>query len=231
MSRPPLLAREAVDLLRDEALVVDAPRALDLCLPRSSARLGEEPPPRRGELRVAERRSRPRRGEIELRRARPLAEQRLRSLDRQRDPRHDGVAVLGVADRELEHVDEPPRPELLEQQQPAAERAGDAGCEQARARHERVPERRGSARSSPRRARRPGRRGRAARHGRPTRRPRAGRRPARSGAARRPAGRTPPRRRRRRRCRRARAPPSRRRTPASGSTRRRRRCRAAPGGS
>ena len=42
--------------------------------------------------------------------------------------------MLGVADRELEDVGERPRAELLEQQQPAAERAGHARGEQARSR-------------------------------------------------------------------------------------------------
>ena len=37
--------------------------------------------------------------------------------------------MLRVADRELEHVREPPGPELLQQQQPAAEGTGDAGRE------------------------------------------------------------------------------------------------------
>ena len=52
-------------------------------------------------------------------------------LDRRADPGDERKAVLGVADRELEHVREPPRPELLQQQQPAAEGAGDAGREHA----------------------------------------------------------------------------------------------------
>ncbi len=48
--------------------------------------------------------------------------------------------MLRVADRELEHVLEPPRAELLQQQQPAAERAGDAGREHAGAGDELVAE-------------------------------------------------------------------------------------------
>jgi hypothetical protein len=39
--------------------------------------------------------------------------------------------VLGITDRELEHVGERPRAELLEQEQPPAERAGHARGEQA----------------------------------------------------------------------------------------------------
>ena len=57
-----------------------------------------------------------------------------------RMPATSGKAVLRVADREREHVLEPPRPELLEQQQPAAEGAGDAGGEHARAGDELVAE-------------------------------------------------------------------------------------------
>ena len=48
--------------------------------------------------------------------------------------------MLRIADRELEHVLEPPGAELLQQQQPAAEGAGDAGREHARARDELVAE-------------------------------------------------------------------------------------------
>ena len=44
--------------------------------------------------------------------------------------------MLGVADRELEHVLEPPRAEVAQEQQPAAERPGDARGENARARDE-----------------------------------------------------------------------------------------------
>ena len=78
---PAALAREAVDLLCDEALVEHAARALDLFLARAAARLVEEPRPRGRELRVAERRARPRRREVELRRARPFAQERFDALD------------------------------------------------------------------------------------------------------------------------------------------------------
>src|SRR5262249_35932028 len=61
-----VLAREAVDLLGDEALVEDDTRAFDLVLSRAAARLVEQARPRRGELRVAKRRARPRRREVEL---------------------------------------------------------------------------------------------------------------------------------------------------------------------
>ncbi len=49
--------------------------------------------------------------------------------------------MLRVADRELEHVLEPPRAEIAQEQQPAAERPGDARGENARARDEPVAER------------------------------------------------------------------------------------------
>ena len=48
--------------------------------------------------------------------------------------------MLGVADRELEHVLEPPGAELAEEQQPPAERPRDARGESPRARDEPVPE-------------------------------------------------------------------------------------------
>ena len=135
-----LLAGEAIDLFRDEPLVVDLPRAFDLPLARPAARLVEQPHPRGRQLLVAERRARPRRREVERSRARPLAQQGLDALDHHRDPADDRIAVLRVADRELEHVLQPPRPELLEQEQPAADRAGHAGREQPSPRHELVPE-------------------------------------------------------------------------------------------
>ena len=56
------------------------------------------------------------------------------------DPGDERETVLRVADREREHVLEPPRAELLEQEQPAAECAGNAGGEDAGARDELVPE-------------------------------------------------------------------------------------------
>ncbi len=134
------LAREAVDLLCDEPLVEDAARALDLFLARAAARLVEQARPRGGELRVAKRRAGPWGRKVEVGRARPFAQQRLDALDDRSDPGDDGVPVLRVADREAEHVLETPRPELLEQQEPAAECARDAGGEQPRSRHQLVAE-------------------------------------------------------------------------------------------
>src|SRR5438552_17473212 len=116
------LAREAVDLLGDEALVEGAARALDLLLARAAAGLVEQSLPRRGESRIAEGRPRRRRREVQRRRPRPPAQERRDAPDRHRDPGDDGIPVLGVLDRERKDVLEPPGPELASQQQPAAQR-------------------------------------------------------------------------------------------------------------
>ena len=50
------------------------------------------------------------------------------------------VAVLRVPDRELEDVRQAPGAEVAEEEEPAAERARDAGCEDARPRDQLVPE-------------------------------------------------------------------------------------------
>jgi hypothetical protein len=133
---PVLLAREPIDLLRHEAFVVDAARALD-----RPARLVEQPPPRRCQPRVAEERPRPRCRQVQLRRRRPGAEQRLDAVDRRGDRGHHRVPALGVGDRVLEDVGERPGAELLEQEQPAAERPRDARGEDAGTGDEHVAER------------------------------------------------------------------------------------------
>ena len=61
-------------------------------------------------------------------------------LDRRPDPAHEREAALGVADRVLEHVVEPPRAEVAEQEQPGAEGAGHARGEHAGPRDEVVAE-------------------------------------------------------------------------------------------
>jgi hypothetical protein len=101
----------------------------------------EQPCPCGCELRVAKRRARPRRREIELGRARPFTQQRLDALDGRRDSGDHGIPVFRIADREREQVLEAPRPELLEQQQPAAERTGDACGEKPCSGHQLVAER------------------------------------------------------------------------------------------
>ena len=140
---------EAVDLLGDEALVVRAPRLLDLLLARAAARLFEDAAVRRRQRRVAEERADLGRRQVELARPGPVAQQLLGAVDRRADPGDQREAVLRVADREREHVLEPPGAELLQQQQPAAERARDAGGEDARCRGRARGRARGSARSSP----------------------------------------------------------------------------------
>ena len=181
------------------------------------------------ERRVPEERAWLRRREVEVARAGPARDELLVELDRRADPLVERIAVLRVADCELEHVPEPPGAEVAEEEQPSAERARHAGREHAGARDRARGRARGTARSSPQTGRRLARRARAARRARPTRTRPAPRRRARSGAARRPAARSPSRRPHRTRCRRARARPSRSATRASASTRPSRRCRAARG--
>ncbi len=50
------------------------------------------------------------------------------------------IAVLRVPDRELEDVRQAPGTEVAEEEEPAAERARDAGCEDARPRDQLVPQ-------------------------------------------------------------------------------------------
>src|SRR5215208_4013632 len=94
---PALRAREAVDLLGHEPVVVDAPRALDLLLARPAARLLEQAPPGRSERWIPERRPGSRRRQVERRRRGPLAQERLDPLDRRGDPRDDRVPTVGVS--------------------------------------------------------------------------------------------------------------------------------------
>ena len=182
-----VLAAEAVDRVCDEALVEDVPRALDLGLAVAAQRLGHDPAVRRRQLPVPEQLARLRRRQVQLRRPRPVPQERLGPADRRRDARDDRIAVLGVADRELEHVGEAHRPEVAQEQHPAVERAGDARGEQPGAGDEVVAElpvaldRGGGGRDAlcaERRADGPAPRSRGRR---------AGRRPGRSGAARPPA--------------------------------------------
>ena len=93
-----------------------------------------------GERGVAEERAGRGRREVELARAGPGREQLPVRLDGRADALDERVAVLRVADRELEDVLEPPRPEVAEEQEPAAEGAGNAGREHAGARDELVAE-------------------------------------------------------------------------------------------
>ena len=131
---------EAVDLLRDEALVEDDTRLLDLLLARAAAALVDDAPVGRTQRGVAEERARLRRGEVELARAGPPAEELLVELDGRSDPLVQRIAVLRVPDRELEDVRQTPGAEVAEEEEPAAERAWNAGCEDARPRDQLVPE-------------------------------------------------------------------------------------------
>ena len=77
---------EAVDLLGDEALVVGAPRFLDLLLARAAAGLVEDAPVGGRKRGVAEERADLGRRQIEVARAGPRREQLLGALDRRADP-------------------------------------------------------------------------------------------------------------------------------------------------
>ena len=218
---------EAVDLLCDEALVEGDARLLDLVLARPAAALLHDAPVRRGECRVAEECARLGRRKVEVARAWPRRDELRVERDRRSDALVQRVAVLGVADRELEDIGEPPGPEVAQEEEPAAERARDAGREHARSRDQLVAE---LVEPLDRRGRwchaLAAERERLSALHRPRTRPASPRR-ARSGAAPRPGARTRSRRRRRRRCRLVRAPTSRPATRASGSTRPSRRCRGA----
>ena len=159
-------------------------RRLDpaLAVARGRLGLGDEPPPRRRQRRVAEALERPRHRQVELRGGRPrLAEERLEHADLLHGAGRERVPVLRVADREAEDVGEPERAEVAQHQHPGVEGARARPPAGSRCRGSaRSRARRARARSWPPRARRPARRGRAARRGRPTRRARARRRQARS---------------------------------------------------
>src|SRR5262249_14289447 len=127
-------------LVRDEALVPGAARLLELVLTRPAAALVDDPPVRRRQRRVAEERPGFGRREVEVARAGPGRDEALVHLDGRTDALVQRVAVLRVADRELEHVGEPPRPELAKQEEPATERAGNARREDAGAGNQLVPE-------------------------------------------------------------------------------------------
>ena len=171
VSSPPSARAEAIDLLGDEALVErDAARV--------SISSSREPPRLSSTMRryvaasAGLRKSAPASGAGRYRSRDPgqLAEELLVELDRRADPLVERIAVLGVADRELEHVLEPPGTELAQEEQPTAERARDAGGEDDRCPGSARARARGSARSWPQPARRPVRRARAARRALPTRR-------------------------------------------------------------
>src|SRR5205807_2715455 len=91
---------EAIDLVRDEALVEGPAGPRDLLLTRPAAALVQDPPVGRRERGVAEEPARLRRRKVELGRAGPAREKLPVELDRRRDSPHEGISVLGVPDRE-----------------------------------------------------------------------------------------------------------------------------------
>ncbi len=138
--QPSLGRAEAIDLLRDEALVEREARALDLLLARAAAALVDDAAVGRGECRVPEQCADLGRGQVQVPRAGPGGEQLLGPVDRQSDPANEREAVLRVPDCELENILEPPGSELAKKEKPRAERAGDAGGEHAGPGNELVPE-------------------------------------------------------------------------------------------
>jgi hypothetical protein len=118
---------ELVNRLRHEAAVEQLARALELVLAGPAARLGDDPRVRRGETWITQPSARLRRGKVQLGGRRPPAEERLAPLDRHRDPGNDVVAQLRVADRVLQDVLEPHRPEVAQQRHPAVEGARHTG--------------------------------------------------------------------------------------------------------
>ena len=78
--------------------------------------------------------------EVQRRRSLPGAQQLLGALDRQCDPGHHRIPLVGVADREREDVLESPGAELGEQPHPAGEGPRHAGGQEAGAGDELVPE-------------------------------------------------------------------------------------------
>ena len=137
---PALGCAEAVDLLRDEALVPREPRLLDLLLARPAAALLDDAAIGRSERGVPEERARFGRREVEVAGAGPARDELLVQLDGRPDALVERVATLRVADGELEDVFDAPGPEVAQEEQPAPECPWDAGCEDARTRDELVPE-------------------------------------------------------------------------------------------
>ena len=139
--KPPSASQKRVDLLGDEALVERLARTVDLLLAGAAAALARRSA---GTSRRVPGCGRARRAfgarQVELGRSGPGREQLAVQLDRRGDALVQRIAELRVPDRELEHVPEPPRPELAEQEQPAAERAGHARGEHAGAGDELVAE-------------------------------------------------------------------------------------------
>ncbi len=133
---------ELADLLGDEAVVPGATGGLELpvAIAARRLRLGENAGVGGGERSVGEpaaRRGHAAARQVHLRRRLPvLAEQVGDAGDRPADRGDQRIAVLRVTDRVAQHVAEPERAVLAQQQQPAAERARHGRGEQPAARHQ-----------------------------------------------------------------------------------------------
>ena len=125
-----------LDRLSDKTRVEGSRRGLDLFLPAPRRRLGlaHETPVGRGKIAIAKQVPWAGHATVEIRggRARPvLAKEWLDHREGVDDPRQQRVARLGIADRELQHVREPPRAVVAQEGHPSAEGAGHAGGDQA----------------------------------------------------------------------------------------------------
>ena len=139
----PLAFLEADDLLRDEAAVPAHLRRVELRVPVSRGRFGlhEDAPEGLGQGSVPVQGARLRSGEVDVDRGRPVvAEELLDLADRVADRRECRVAILGVADREVEHVPERQGPVLAQQLDPAAESPWDDRGQRAGAGDQLEPE-------------------------------------------------------------------------------------------
>ncbi len=136
-----LRAAELIDRLGDEAVRPGFPRALDLRNAIGACALGflQDTGVSFGKSFVGEERA----GfwhliiwQIDLRRRGPvLAEHLLDGCDRGGCALHQRVAVAGVGDGRLQHVAQPQRAVVAQQQHPGFERAGNAGRQESRAGH------------------------------------------------------------------------------------------------
>ena len=136
-----LRAAEFVDRFRHKALRPGFSRTLDLrdTVPARALGFLEDAGVGFREFFVGEQRAGPRHfivRQVDGGRRRPvLAEQLLNDLDGRRRTLDQRIAVAGVGDRRLQHVAQPHRAVIAQQQHPGFERAGDAGGEQAGAGH------------------------------------------------------------------------------------------------
>ena len=137
---------ELADLLGHEPVVPGLPGRLDLLVAVAAGRLrlGQDALVGGGERGVGEPgagRGHAAAGQVDLGRGVPvLAEELGHAGDRPADRGDQGVAGLRVPDRVAEHVAQPQRAVLAQQQQPAAERAGHARGQQPAAGHQVEPE-------------------------------------------------------------------------------------------